>query len=46
MNYQKKLISTKVLTRDLINNFSNINGAKCFSSEIFTNYLVFISGKK
>ena len=32
MNYQKKLkaISTKVLTKDMINKFSILNGAKCF----------------
>ena len=30
-----KVISTKVLTKDLINKISNLNGAKCFSSGIF-----------
>ena len=35
-------ISTKGLTKDLINKFSIFNGAKYFSSGIFQNYLVFI----
>ena len=35
MNYQKsEVISTKGLTKDLINKYSIINGAKYFSSEI------------
>ena len=48
MNYQKKVktISTKVLTEDLINKFSILNGAKYFSLEIFQNYLVFIPARK
>ena len=48
MNYQKKLkaISTKGLTKYLINKFSILNGAKYFSSGIFQNYLVFIPTKK
>ena len=36
----------KGLTNDLINNFSILNGAKCFSSGIFQNYLVLLSAKK
>ena len=40
-----KAISTKGLTKDLINKFSILNGAKYFSSGIFQNYLVFIPGK-
>ena len=40
-----KAISTKGLTKDLINIFSILNGAKYFSSEIFQNYLVFIPAK-
>ena len=40
-----KAISTKGLTKDLINKFTVLNGAKYFSSEIFQNYLVFIPGK-
>ena len=31
----------KGLTKDLINQFNIPNGPKCFSSEIFQNYLVF-----
>ena len=38
-----KVISTKGLTKDLINKFSILNGAKLFSLGIFLNYLVFIS---
>ena len=37
-----KSILTKRLTKDLINKFSILNVAKCFSSGIFQNYLVFI----
>ena len=40
-----KAISTKGLTKDLINKFSILNGAKYFSSRIFQNYLVFIPAK-
>ena len=48
MNYQKKVeaISRKGLTKDLINKFSILNGAKYFSPGIFQNYLVFIPAKK
>ena len=35
----------KSLTKDLINKSSTLNEAKCFSSEIFQNYLVFIPAK-
>ena len=41
-----KAISTKGLTKDLINKFSIVNGAKYFFSGIFQNYLVFIPAKK
>ena len=41
-----KAISTKRLTKDLINRFSVFNGAKYFSSGAFQNYLVFIPAKK
>ena len=41
-----KVISTKGLTKYLINKFSILNGAKYFSSGIFPNCLVFISAKK
>ena len=34
-----KLISTKGLTKDLINKFSILNGAKYFTLGIFQNYL-------
>ena len=46
MNYQKNLLSTKGLTKDLINKFSILNGAKHFSWEIFQNYLLFMQAKK
>ena len=38
-----KAISTKGLTKDLIDKFSILNGAKYFSSGKFQIYLVFIS---
>ena len=40
-----KTISTKGLTKDLINKFINLNRAKYFSSFISQNYLVFIPTK-
>ena len=48
MNYQKKFkaISAKGLTKDLINKFNLLNGAKYFFSGIFQNSLVFILAKK
>ena len=39
-------MSTRGLTKDLINKFSILNGAIYFSSGIFQNYLVFIPAKK
>ena len=39
-------ISTKGLTKDLINKFGIVNGAKYFSLSIFQNYLVVIPAKK
>ena len=39
-------MSAKGLTKDLINKFSILNGAKYFSVRIFQNYLVFLSAKK
>ena len=41
-----KAISTKGLTKDLINKVSTLNGAKYFSSGIFHKYLVFIPARK
>ena len=41
-----KAISTKALTKDLINKFGILNVAKYFSLGIFPNYLVFIPAKK
>ena len=41
-----KAISTKGLTKDLINKFSILNGTKYFSPGRFQNYLVFIPAKK
>ena len=39
-------MSAKGLTKDLINKFSILNGAKYFSLGIFQNYVVFIPTKK
>ena len=44
-NKNVKAISTKGLTKDLINKISILNGGKHFSLEIFQNYLVFIPAK-
>ena len=41
-----KVISTNELTKDLINKFSILNGAKYFSSGTFQNYLLFTPAKK
>ena len=41
-----KAISTKGLTKDLIDKFSVLNGAKYFSLGIFQNYLVFTPARK
>ena len=41
-----KAMSTKGLTKDLINKFSILHGPKYFSSEMFQKYLVFIPAKK
>ena len=41
-----KGISTKELTKDLINGYKILNGAKYFPSGIFQNYLVFIPVEK
>ena len=48
MNYPKKVkaISAKGLTKDLINKYSILNGAKYFSLGTFQNYLVFIPAEK
>ena len=48
MNYQEKveIISTKGITKDLINKYKILKGAKYFSSGMLQNYLVFISPKK
>ena len=39
-------MSTKGLTKDLINDFSVLNGRKYFSSRMFQNHLVFIPAEK
>ena len=39
-------VSTKGLTKDLIDKFSILYGAKCFSSGIFQNYLLFTTANK
>ena len=41
-----KAISTKRITKDLINKFSIFNGSKYFHSGILQNYFVLISVKK
>ena len=47
MNYQEvKALSAKVSTKDVIDKFNILNGAKYFSSRIFENYLAFIPAKK
>ena len=48
MKYQKKVkaIATNALTKDLMNKFRILNGARYFSSGVFPNYLVFISVKR
>ena len=48
MNYKKTFIgiSTNWLTKDLINRFRILNGAKYFSLGRFQNYLVVIPAKK
>ena len=48
MIYQKnfKAVTTKGLTKDLIDKFSILNGTKYFSLGIFQNYLVFTPTKK
>ena len=40
-----KAISTKELTKDLINEYKTINGVKYFSPGLFENYLIFITPK-
>ena len=45
LSEEVKAISTKGLTKDLLNKSSILNGAKYFSSGILQNYLVFISTK-
>ena len=42
MKKKVKATSTKGLTKNLINKFSILNGAKYFSLGRFQNYLVFI----
>ena len=45
MNFQKNLkqsLSTKALTKNLLNNFIILNGSKCLYLGIFQNYLLFI----
>ena len=44
----KKLeaISTKLLTKDLINGFKIFNRARCFSSRTLQNYIIYFSNKK
>ena len=41
-----KAISSKELTKDLINKFSILDAAKYFSLGMFQNYIVFIPAKK
>ena len=46
LSKKAKAISTKVLTKNVINRVSILNGAKYFSSGLFQNYLVFIPAEK
>ena len=47
MNSKKfKSISTKGLTKDLMNRYKILNGTICFSAGVFQNDLVFIPAKK
>ena len=49
INYQKSskiALTTKGLTKDLINKFSIIKEVKYFSSGIFQNHLVFLTAKE
>ena len=46
LSEQFKIISTKELTKDLINKYSILNGAKNCSSNGLQNYLVFTSTNK
>ena len=48
MRFQKKIqaISTKVLKKDLINEYKILDGARYFFSGILQNYLMFLSNKK
>ena len=46
LSKQVKAISTKGLTKYLMNQFSILNGTKQFSLGIFQNYLVFIPAEK
>ena len=41
-----KAMSTIELTKDLINDFGILNGAKYFSSRMFQNHLAFIPAEK
>ena len=41
-----KTISTKILTKDLINKFSTLNSSKYFCLGMFQNYLLLIPAKK
>ena len=45
IKYQKKVLSTKGLTVDLINKFSILNGEKYFLSGLFQHFLVFTPAK-
>ena len=40
-----EVVSTKGLAKDLLNKYTILNGAKCFSSGIVQNYSAFISTK-
>ena len=46
LSKQVKAVSTKVLTKDLVNKFGILNGAKYFCTEILQNYLLLIPTKK
>ena len=47
MNYEEKLkISTKKRSKDLIDKYDILNGARHFSSAIFPDYLIFARAYK
>ena len=46
LSKEVEAISTKGITKDLIDGYKILNSTKCFPSSIFQSYLVFIPAKK